>query len=247
MGDDGPEPADFSCSPAQPTPGEMTMVSWPAVAFAENDGMGGPKLVPGLEVQVFFDNVVPVDAGCGAGCTLAVDNGDGTYDFEAPADGWFAYRVMEQGAQLRTMEVNTTPAPDQWFNTVAAPVLDGLFGILQLQRDPAAMLVAGRLVDCSGRGVRGAVARVFSLAGDEHVVPTVYFNDAGVLPDPTRDTTNWDGRFSLANVPVSASQVAVKLLDGDTALGCELAAAASDTLSTMRVGPMRSDAPSACE
>lgn len=258
MTDQGPAPADFSCLNQRnaPAPGADQTVTLTANAFGQVDAMANPIVVPGLEIQLFAGNAIPADTGCGANCMLATDNGDGSYTVDAPSDAWLAYRVIERAegpggpAVLRTVETNFTPSPEEGFNSIFEPVLDGLHNALGIARDTTATLVAGRVLDCNGDFVEGARIAVRDVGGNSVPVTIttrpIYIDTMG--PDPSLTETTFAGQWSFTNVPLSGGQVAVEVrAENDVLVGCELAATASDAMSVARVGPLRADGPTACD
>lgn len=257
MTDEGPAAADFSCLGQRTRPSSSTQAffSMPAFSFGQLDAEGNRVTIANLEVQVFRDNRVPESTACGSGCTLANHEGDGIYSFEASDGAWLAYRVLERPAAngapaiLRTVETNLAPGPDEALNTVLAPVLDGVHQALDIPRDESRTLVAGRFVDCNGDLVEGATISLRDTEGDSIATvdgtQVIYLDAMG--PNPTLKKTPFSGQWSVTNVPVGESQVAVEVRASNGVLvACELAATAPDTLSVVRLHPLRADAPSVC-
>lgn len=256
--DDGPAAADLSCLGVHitPTGGKLESAMLEARAFGSLDEMGNPVVVRGLEVQVFANNQIPADESCEEGCSLATDNGDGSYEFLASANSWIAYRVLERPAgdlgpaTLRTMEVNLLPRPEEGINTVFEPVFEGLHAALSIPRDSEAGLLAGRVLDCQGRYVEGARVTLRDQRG--HTISTsettrpVYIDTMG--PDPSLERTTWTGQWSFTNVPVGEGSIVVEVRsENDILAGCEVVPVGPSTMSVVRVLPLRRDAASVCD
>lgn len=255
MTPEGPAPANLSClgQLEAPTPGSATAFTLPAISFGQVDGMGNPVLVPGLEIQVFADNVVPEALTCTGSCSIASDLGDGTYQLSLPEGGWWAYRVVERAAGpgpavLRSMEVNAPASTEEFFNTIIEPVLTGLHQSLGVPLDTSAATVSGRFVDCDGQPVEGAQISLTDATGN-----TIDFDASTLalyldpLPDPSLAATTFEGRWASTNVPLHAGGVAVHVWsDNDVLVGCEVFPVAATGLSTGRIRPLRADAASAC-
>lgn len=251
----GAAPANLSClgQRTAPQPGSATSFTLPAVSFGQVDGMGNPVLVPGLEVQVFADNVVPDDLTCTGSCSLATDLGDGTYQLSLPEGGWWAYRVVERAAGpgpavLRSFEVNAPASNEEFFNTILEPVLSGLYQSLAVPLDTTAATISGRFVDCDGNPVEGARITLADATGkpiDFDASTLALYLDP--LPDPNLDATTYEGRWAATNVPLHAGGIAVQVWsDNDVLVGCEVFPVAATGLSTGRVRPLRADAATAC-
>lgn len=256
--DDGPALPDLSCLGVHMTPtgGKQESTTLDARAFGSLDEMGNPIVVPGLEVQVFANNQIPVEETCEEGCSLATDNGDGSYEFLSAAGSWNAYRVIERSAgdlgpaTLRTMEVNFVPRPEEGFNTIFEPVFDGLHAALSIPRDSEAGLLGGRVLDCQGRYVEGARVSVRDQHGN--AIPTsdttrpVYIDTMG--PDASLERTTWTGQWSFTNVPVGEGSVVVEARsENDILVGCEVIPVGPSAMSVVRVLPLRGDAASVCD
>ena len=257
MTEDGLAPPDLSCLGLRTAPSgkESERVTLDARAFGIVDDRGKPVLVPGLEVQVFANNQIPTDAGCEAGCTVATDNGDGSYEFDAPESGWIAYRTLARAAGeegppiLRTMEVNFVAQPEEGLNTIFEPVLDGLHTSLSIPRDKEAALVAGRFLDCQGRTVEGAQVNLRGTEGDLVATSderrTIYIGEMG--PNPNLKETTLSGQWSFINAPTNETTVVVEIRsENGVLLGCELAPVAPSAMSVVRIFPLRGDAAAIC-
>ncbi|MEO1479884.1 MAG: hypothetical protein AAFV01_15030, partial [Bacteroidota bacterium] len=250
---DGPAPADLGCLGQReaPRPGPTTELTYPAISFGQVDDMGEPLAVPGLQIQIFPDNVIPASEACEGNCSLAEDLGDGRYRFRVPGDAWFAYRVLERDAEgtlpavLRTMEVNADPSPTEFFGTFFVPVLEGLYQSLSVPQDEARATLAGRFADCNGDWVEGATV---TLANDEGVdLPydeTTFPLYLDPLPNPALTATGPEGRYAVTNVPPGDGWVQVRVWAPNGVLvGCERVAVAANAQSGSRVRPLGIDAP----
>jgi hypothetical protein len=82
------------------------------------------------------------------------------------------------------------------------------------------------------------------MANDERT-RVLYLDDKG--PNPTLRRTPFSGQWSVVNVPAASRQVVVEARAKNGALiACELTAVAPDSLSVLRIRPLRADAPAPC-
>ena len=213
----------------------------------------------GIQVEIFPDNVV-TDT-CGAGCQMATTDAAGLLPGLTSNEGtWFAYR-----AAAGTGSGGTTPVLTIGYNRVVPPnggtveipsisnMTVGFIPMFYLRtRLPGTGIVSGTMTDCDGETVENGALRLFR--GNEELVPGLgttdffvgYFGNTD-LPDLNRTTTNTNGLFAAANAEVQGGPIRVELWgrlpDGDASvrLACEEIEIFADAVSTVTMGPLRSD------
>ncbi|MEM9190488.1 MAG: hypothetical protein AAGF12_14980 [Myxococcota bacterium] len=258
MGDDFAP--DLRClgERVEPAAGASTTIAGPVLAFGERDMMGMPVAIPTAELQVFINNQPSGDGTCiEPSCFSVTANNEGLFAFEVAEEAWFAYRSVGGDGFLPTTEQYVTvPGPGEptFFNSIRGQTLAGIARLVGAEVAPGTALVAGRIADCTGTGfIRNARLEVAAAdgtvlaPGDNALI--AYFNDEGSAPDLARTGTNWDGRFSVLNLPADGSVVQIRLYGQQTReseeelIGCELVSVYGDGMANLRVLPLRADGP----
>ncbi len=216
--------ADYSClgMRAAPTAGAEVTFTGQLNSFSSG------AAVADLQVQVYPANMVDVGGACGAGCQMATTDAMGQFSAMAPADGWFAYRVLGgQGTPgggtpmpfLTTIQFNE-PAPAAAGETVGLTTIDqgtrdSIVLLLGTNADPLRTTVVGTIEDCAGDPIANVDLRIFGSAGEVTTMTSgsndreFYFNGGGAMdppaatiPETRRRATNVDGLYGLANLDV---------------------------------------------
>ncbi|WP_428262492.1 hypothetical protein [Haliangium sp.] len=266
--DAGSGPADLSClgERTQPVAGDERSFTMAVVPF----GAPPSVRVPGAVVHIFAGNEVPDDDICAApDCVELVADEQGEVTVEVPAEAWFAYRVLPMDGDeptstfLRTVESHLSPPEEggrvENLNTITAATLNGLAASVGGEVRAATGVVSGRLRDCQGRPLAGAVMRIFDEDGVEIELgpkvddAQVYYFDGAVPPalDATGEYTSIDGRFAAVNMPPSGL-ARIELWgvpEGEAEpvlVACEELGIHADTLSVIALLPTRSDGPTRC-
>jgi hypothetical protein len=212
--------------------------------------------VPGVCVNFYPDNVVPVQDECGGTMTDGDGNIEGLTD---PDGGWFAYRIFPTDTTLGVVQVNVdTPADggSTTGNSVSETTAGLIPGLLGRSRAAGRAIFSGALYDCDNSTVEGGALRV--LRGGS-VIPegtgsqdTAYaYFGATDLPDPGQEYTNTNGLYLGLNVPVETPGETVQMVacgkpDGENleVLGCEETISFPDTVNILSLYPTRADGPS---
>ena len=258
----GSGPADLSClgQRTSPAPGAQTTIAMPVRPF------GAPPQValPGAVVQFFPGNQVDIISPCTApSCSQVTANQDGVVNVEIPARAWFAYRALAisnsdpEKSFWQTVEYNLdsdrVTARSETVNTISEAAMLGLADQADVTLDRERGVISGAVLDCHGRPMIGAVARVFS--GDDGTSdPGTTFSYFGTQTppaiDPTLVHTSASGRYAIVNTPPGDVRVEIwgrPPGSNDVQLiACEPAAAFAESLTVLVMLPMRSDGPTAC-
>lgn len=208
------EIANYGCLGAAtaPTPG-------PAITYRmELRGFGSGDPVANARVYVFPDGVPSLS--CTGRCVDVMTDLAGNATVTGPAGAWLALGVFPRpGATMASTyvashEVNVA-APRSTDGTVRATAvsisaLNSLLPPCGFGGCEPSTFVTGRVRDCDGEPVRGAVVRVFGADGREHlstpeVLDTAYFwyFDGDESPDGSATFTSVDGLFAALNLPAA--------------------------------------------
>jgi hypothetical protein len=210
--------------------------------------------VPGVCVNFYPDNVVPVQDECGGTMTDEDGNIEGLTD---PDGGWFAYRIFPTDTTLGVVQVNVdTPADggSATGNSVDDTTANLIPGLVGRSLAEGRAIFSGALYDCDNSTVEGGAFRVVR---DGAVIPegpgsqdTMYAYFGPDLPDPQQEYTNTNGLYLGLNVPVQTPGETVQLVacgkpDGENleVLGCEETISFPDTVNILSLYPTRSDGP----
>lgn len=264
MGDGVP---DWTCrgSRTAPTAGAAIDVGFRLAVFGQ-DG----QVARQTRVWFFPDNVI--QDSCGSGCQELTTGDDGRFSpVMVNAGSWYAYRVFEntRGGTAATRytdsvqynEVAPTSAGGEIEgNAVAFSTIELIPLSLGLEREVGTTILAGRVQDCAGTDVGGAVVRAFRGDGSEIVDAGLetsigphyrYFRRIGDDSNPSNEQpyTNYEGLYASINMPVEAGLIRVEAWgrrDGDAMpvlLGCEGIRTLADGVSIINIQPLRNDYP----
>jgi len=222
--------------------------------------------IEGLTVETFADNALR--ASCGGACDSQISGPMGQLVFVDEAGSWFSYRVRAgEGAvsgtttrYVETSEINAIvprtgePALITPFASSTRDTIVTLIGAPV--RDDTALLM-GTFEDCEERPVANAVVRLFDDAGE---IPLsfgrdgarAFFFNGDSFPSASETSTQVDGLFGVANVPLRGGAIRVEVW-GSTSpgapaelLGCEQIRASEAGVGLARVPPLRRRSPGAC-
>jgi hypothetical protein len=264
MGDGTP---DFACrgSRTAPTPGADIEAAFRLAVFGQ-DG----QVARQTRVWFFPDNVI-ADA-CSGSCQEFTTGDDGTFSpVTVGASSWYAYRVFEntRGGTAATRytdsvqynELSPSAAGGEIEgNAVAFSTIDLIPLSLGLEREPGTTILAGRVQDCAGSDVGGAIVRAFRADGSEILDAGIdtsigphyrYFRRIGDDSNPSNEQafSNYEGLYAAMNIPVTSELIRVETWGrraGDAMpvlLGCEGIRTLADGVSIINVQPLRSDYP----
>ncbi|MBX3275573.1 MAG: hypothetical protein KF729_35260 [Sandaracinaceae bacterium] len=222
--------------------------------------------VEGLTVHFFPDNAVTPD--CTGSCVALTTNAAGNIEVMDNTGSWYAYRIVAGNGSIagapdsyiETVHFNAVApaaAGAGTFNAVTGSLRDTILTLLGLQADEGTATITGALSDCGGATIANATIRVFGDDGEVVLAnrgargPRQFYFGSSGLPVASETSTNTNGLYGAANVPVPASgRVRVELwgalTDGGEAelLGCENVNVTPDGISILSVTPQRSDGPS---
>lgn len=245
--------ADYSCLGAATAPTAGDSIDFEMLIHDFQNGEDDPT--PNVCVEIYTDNVVPVDDECTGDTT----DSEGHLTVTAPASGWFAYRVFpnEDDGVAGSIQYNenapSSPSGSGDGVSVSESTLALIPAVLGLRREAGTSIVAGRVFDCADNDIYGTHVRIKledgtyidegDLATDPHYR---YFNgDSG--PDDDQPWTHVDGLYGVINVPAMETPVTVEAWGvpaGSTEqvlLGCEQGLVLPDTITVLNIGPLRSD------
>lgn len=255
-------PADYGCV------GRATMP--PAVGVAtftiEVDDFSSPSSVPGIGLCVHPDDVIPRVPSCDPPGVMVTTDAMGRVTVTAPAQSWAAIEVFagtDASGVDRVTGIGThyrTPSSGAMLRmniAMPASLFDLIPVVTSATRVVGSGILGGSITDCTGTPVHGARFRLVRSDGtylDPDARPDGvrlgYFSSG--LPVSTRSFSNVDGNFAAVNIPVEdgvAAEYLVEVWARLTAdseprvVGCEPILARPDSISTTRVGPLRSDGP----
>lgn len=210
---------------------------------------------------------------CGTGCQLVTTDASGHATVMGRANGWYAYRVFASNPPgptfgttfLDSIQVNE-PTPSMAGATSDANAISSLIAMTVAEAELIPRLAgtttfAGRVRDCHGDNVQGAIVRAYHADGTEILdgglmvsLPHYrFFSGDGMTPASDVTNTQADGLFVVLNVPPASHGELVRLeawaftgtgaTGTATRIGCEAAQAFPDGLSIVNLGPTRSDYP----
>jgi hypothetical protein len=256
-------PADFACrgTRVEPAAGEMIPIEFALVFFGRE---GGPAR--NTRLWFFPDNVIR--DRCEGTCVEVTTSADtGTAMVRARAGGWFAYRVFARmGPTAATTVVDSVqynkPAPSMaggsvQGSAVSQATLNLIPAVLGFPRQPGTALLAGRVEDCAGTPVYGAIVRVFEgsteiAEGPANADPHFRYFNGDSTPDGQQPHTHVDGLYAAVNIPLPSSPGTLfrveawgrlRAADSPMRLGCEAVEVLADAVTIVNLGPMRSDYP----
>ncbi len=246
-------PANYSCAPSAPTPGEPRAITIMAV-----DDIGGGAAGAGVSIHVFPDNVV-ADA-CADGCIALTTDSMGRATVDLRADSWIAYRITSTGGGPEDIFGSVgyrIIRPTDTMKRIAFVTNGGVAGIAdEVGRviEPGAGIIGGTVYDCDDQSVVGATIRVFVddveiTTGSAPSDPIVTYPDA-LSPSTPGESTGMYGHYVAANLPASATATVRVEVYGARAAGeprervaCEEALLLPDTYITRPLRPLRTDYP----
>ncbi len=263
--------ADFACRGTQtapPTDGAPIAADFRLAVFGQ-DG----QVARSTRVRFYTDNVIAPDTDpCTGSCQEFTTGTDGLFSpVMVNAGSWYAYRVFlnDRGGTAATrytdsVQYNET-APTAMGgeiegNAVAFSTTDLIPLSLGLEREPGTTILAGRVLDCAGADVGGAIVRAFRPDGTEildageasSIGPHYrYFRRIGSDSNPSNEQpfTNYEGLYASINIPVTSELIRVETWGrrmGDempVLLGCEGIRTLANGVSIINVAPLRSDYP----
>jgi len=255
--------ADFACRGSVTAPSEMGA---DADFDVEIQDFQSSNPIEGLAVDVFADD--EPSAGCGPGCVRRLSDATGTIPANDVAGSWFAYRInagvgIQAGVAADYVQMlgYHLAAPMDGARTTVFAIQDATIrtieALLGLSEAPGTADLAGYLTDCEGEPIANATVRVFDASGEIPLGlgatgPRAYYFTGG-LPGVRETSTNVDGLFGAANVPVPMDgRLRVELWgrtsagDPPSRLACEAVEVVADGLTLLNVGPLRADGPMAC-
>jgi hypothetical protein len=221
-------------------------------------------------VWFFQDNVI--QDTCGAGCQEFTTGDDGSFSpVSARAGSWYAYRVFEnaRGGTAATRYTDsvqynevapTAPGGTIEGNAVAFSTIELIPLSLGLERETGTTILAGRVQDCAGVDVGGAIVRAFRGDGSEVLDAGIessigphyrYFRRIGDDSNPSNEQafTNFEGLYAAINIPVEPGLLRVEAWGrrpGDAMpvlLGCEGIRTLANGVSIINLQPLRNDYP----
>ena len=263
--------ADLACggSSTEPTAGALVATTMTLESFGEH----GDK-APNTRLCFCPDNVIPAEALAGTGCGSCQDvmsDATGQVSVMARAGGWYAYRVFAHTGTtmgttfLDSIQVNE-PAPAAAGGTVTGNAVSQLIALTiseaqLITRDPTKSTVAGRIMDCDGNDISGAIVRMFRADGSEIIevdpgaaagVHYRYFN-GDESPDASATATASDGLYVGLNVPPNSMGETIRVeawaytgtdaMGESHRIGCETVQLFANGVSIVNIGPERSDYP----
>jgi hypothetical protein len=219
-------------------------------------------------IQLFRDNVIT--ATCAApDCQEFTTDAMGQAPAMTLSGGWYAYRVFQNltggtDATRFTDSVQynkaapTTAGGTAEGNAISLATINLIPASLGLEREAGTTLLAGRVQDCAGTNIEGAIVRAFRPDGTEIAeapadvstgVHYRYFRRFGTESRPSNDqeTTNFEGLFGAINIPVLPGRIRVEtwLKPSATAeptlAGCESIQVLPNGVSTINIGGLRND------
>jgi hypothetical protein len=230
-------PAMLSCVGHQtaPTPGGSVSFTLNLLSFGENGDHAPNTNVCFCAGNVFApQSLAALSTGqCGTGCMFVTTDASGHATVSGMANGWYAYRVfatMPAGPTARTtfldsIQINEpTPAASGATvdgNAVSALIANVVSQAELIPRTPATTTFAGRVRDCHGDNVQGAIVRAFHADGTEIIEdpngPTSaphyrFFSGDGSTPDSGATNTAIDGLYVGLNVPPCSHPAATGML-----------------------------------
>lgn len=265
-GETGMGTPDFSCrgTATAPVGGAPIASTFNLTVFG---GLAG-RPSAGTRVRLFQDNVI-TETCTAPTCQEFTTDAMGQAPAMTLSGGWFAYRVFRNvtGGTDATRYTDSVQY-NKLGPSAAAGLADGsaitlatinLIPLsLGLEREPNTTILAGRVQDCTGTDVEGAVIRAFRPDGSEIIEapPDVstgvhyrYFRRLGTESRPSNDqaTTNFEGLYSAINIPVLPGRIRVEAWlkpsaeSGPVLAGCESIQVLPDGVSTINLGGLRSD------
>lgn len=264
-GEDGSGTPDYTClgTTTAPVGGDPVATSFRLAVFGQ-DG----QYARNTRVWFFADNVITDTCGDGCEEVMSGDDGVATTSVHPHASGWYAYRVFQNlsGGTDATRYTDSVqynePAPATAGqsvdgNAVALSTIQIIPLSLGLSREPGTTILSGRVQDCAGNDVGGAIVRVFDPSGNEILEADEalaegthyrYFRRLGDESRPSNEqpSTNYEGLYAVINVAQSENLYRVEAwgVDGSgdpQLLGCEAIRTLADGVSIVNVGPLRSD------
>ena len=222
----------------------------------------------GTRVHLFQDNVI-TDTCTAPTCQEFTTDAMGQAPAMTLSGGWYAYRVFENvtGGTDATRYTDSVQ-----YNKLGPSAASGLAEgsaitlatinliplSLGLERERGTTILAGRVQDCAGTDVAGAVIRAFRPDGSEILeapadvstgVHFRYFRRLGMDSRPSNDqvTTNFEGLYSAINIPVLPGRIRVEAWlkpsdgEGPVLAGCESIQVLPNGVSTINLGGLRND------
>jgi len=222
----------------------------------------------GTRVRLFQDNII-TDTCTAPTCQEFTTNAMGQAPSITLTSGWYAYRVFRNvtGGTDATRYTDSVQ-----YNRIGPAVAGGLAEAsaitlatinliplsLGLEREPNTTILAGRIQDCAGTDVGGAVIRAFRPDGSEitEAPPDVstgvhirYFRRLGTESRPSNDqeTTNFEGLYSAINIPVLSGRIRIEAWlkpsasENPVLAGCESIQVLPDGVSTINLSGLRND------
>ena len=259
-------PADFDCAPpSEPAGSGDSTFTVRAVDFQDEFA------VEGLTVHFFPDNTPTLDGSCNAPCQQVTTNASGEATVMDTAGSWYAYRVVAgtginvtSGAPsdfIGAVQVNEE-APENGgtatLNVVRERSRDAIIALLGTSSEEGTAVVTGQASDCMARAVSNATVRIFDSAGEIETGfrssgPREFYFNGNSFPLGARRSTNTDGLYGTANIPLpSDNTLRVELWGAKTEggtpemLGCESVQVGADGITIINIGPTRADGPSDC-
>lgn len=219
---------------------------------------------PSTRVWFFADNEVRATCDTGVCQEFTTDaNGRASAPLEVRSGGWYAYRVFARmgtsGGSTFLDSIQSNELADGAplvGNAVAESTANLIPVILGYERAPGLTTLAGRVLDCNGTDVRGAVLRAFSgsteitEAASTNVYDShyIFFRETTGSTQPHQDTafTSTDGLYAVINVPVGET-VRIEAWGRVEAgaepvrLGCETTTVLPDGVTILNIEPERGD------
>ncbi|MBX2796044.1 MAG: hypothetical protein KTR31_00205 [Myxococcales bacterium] len=253
-GGTGPVEGDLSCLGAWTAPEEGEEVTL-TYTVQDRDGV----VVPEAVVHLFRDDVVT--EGCEAPCEVLVADAEGQVEITAPS-GWLGYRVVGEPAELgnkrrmNTVEVHSPhpplPGEEAFLNAIARNSMGAVFSLGGAGKvDDTQGIVVGRGVDCMEESLANLHPRVFDAEGAAiEDLADAYLNNKGSCPARGRKGTPEGGQAFVANLPPGGVRFELwgspEGDDLEQLYACENVPVFADTVTTIRMRPLRSDGPPAC-
>ena len=250
--------ADWSCYGQYTKPARTSSAA--SFTMKIEDFQEDNQVTPDVTVQVFSDNVI-ADTCTSTVCTEGMTDAAGHMTATAHPGAWFAYRVLpKQGVSSATTVVGSVqyneeaPAAGGTRDgvSVSLKTLELIPTVLGFSREPGTAIIAGRLVDCNGEDVYGAVTKLYKADGTQiaegvtQKEPHYRYFDGESFPSATHPFTNVDGLYAIANLPIEGSApVTIELFgrragdDEPVKLGREQARIFADTVTIINAGPLR--------
>ncbi len=249
-------PADMACTPSEPAAGTASDRTLRLVSFGTST-----TPIPNGAFEIWPGNAV--GATCTAPDCVALMSGTDSTVTTSLDDGYFAYRVPQNGAAMTYTAIGYNRSPEASGNTDIVTIPSSLFmtaiGLIRsgFMADPADGILTGDVTDCDGEAVRGATIRIFDSAGAEidmsdtgALTPGLAYRRDGVLPSASLTTTDYSGGYAAGNLPILADPRVAVVAYGTTEMGgtrdiigCEEVVIGTNAITILSFGPYRSDYP----